>query len=634
VPKLKKRSALVGTSQTRAATVSTKKTDTEALSFVIVSDNNEGLRFDWWSGDTYIERLDINGANMDSLNTFFKNHNRDVDDAIGRIENKRMDGASLVTDVVFDESGADVKRKYENGTLTDVSIGYRINKYEVEERNGESDIVTVTDFEIIELSAVGIGFDSGAKHKGRESDLNNEGDVQMLKELQERLKALEAMAQRDKDQDAELMKVRADIAKAQADEIKTLRADKIEAERKADVLSVASAYKASDALRDKFAEKGTGAELMKAILDERKDDQPSMPAQPKDDSKRESMMGAIRDAVAIKAGVKLDKPHADVNEFRGASLIDIAKRVTGISGYDRQEIASRAMVSADFPLLLVSSGNRVLEQAYEEQNGSYQTWVKEVDVNDFKNQTDITLGDSGRLSKLKENGELKEKQLGEASEDWKLESFGAEFTLTRQMIINDDLSAFTNILGEFGTMAKRTANGIVYDLLQSKNDYASYTMKDGVAIFHADHSNLAGIGAALSATTLEAARTAMMRQKSKDGKNALNILPMFLIVATEQEITARTLLSSMASTEANTNAGVINPFYNMMTIIVDAELAAGAWYIAGDRRTIKAGYLAGTGRRPIVQMDSQSLTKTIFQGVFDFGVVAEDHKSLYKNPGA
>lgn len=634
MPKLKKRSALVGTSQTRAATVSTKKTDTEALSFVIVSDNNEGLRFDWWSGDTYIERLDINGANMDSLNTFFKNHNRDVDDAIGRIENKRMDGASLVTDVVFDESGADVKRKYENGTLTDVSIGYRINKYEVEERNGESDIVTVTDFEIIELSAVGIGFDSGAKHKGRESDLNNEGDVQMLKELQERLKALEAMAQRDKDQDAELMKVRADIAKAQADEIKTLRADKIEAERKADVLSVASAYKASDALRDKFAEKGTGAELMKAILDERKDDQPSMPAQPKDDSKRESMMGAIRDAVAIKAGVKLDKPHADVNEFRGASLIDIAKRVTGISGYDRQEIASRAMVSADFPLLLVSSGNRVLEQAYEEQNGSYQTWVKEVDVNDFKNQTDITLGDSGRLSKLKENGELKEKQLGEASEDWKLESFGAEFTLTRQMIINDDLSAFTNILGEFGTMAKRTANGIVYDLLQSKNDYASYTMKDGVAIFHADHSNLAGIGAALSATTLEAARTAMMRQKSKDGKNALNILPMFLIVATEQEITARTLLSSMASTEANTNAGVINPFYNMMTIIVDAELAAGAWYIAGDRRTIKAGYLAGTGRRPIVQMDSQSLTKTIFQGVFDFGVVAEDHKSLYKNPGA
>jgi len=634
VPKIQKRSALVGTNQTRAATVSTRKTDTEALSFVIVSDNNEGLRFDWWSGDTYIERLDINGANMDSLNTFFKNHNRDVDDAIGRIENKRTDGASLVTDVFFDESGADVKRKYENGTLTDVSIGYKINKYEVEERDGEPDIVTVTDFEIIELSAVGIGFDSGAKHKGRESDLNNEGDVQMLKELQERLKTLEAMAQRDKDQDTELMKVRADISKAQADEIETLRADKKEAERKADVLSVASAYQASDSLREKFAVKGTSAELMKAILDERKDAQPSMPAQPKDDSKRESMMGAIRDAVALKTGVKIDTPHANVNEFRGASLIDIAKRVTDTSSYDRQEIASRAMVSADFPLLLVSSGNRVLEQAYEEQNGSYQSWVKEVDVDDFKNQTDITLGDSGRLSKLKENGELKEKQLGEASEDWKLESFGAEFTLTRQMIINDDLSAFTNILGEFGTMAKRTANGIVYDLLQSKNDHASYTMKDGVAIFHADHNNLAGTGAALSATTLEAARTKMMRQKSTDGKNALNILPKYLIVATEQEITARTLLSSMASTEANTNAGVINPFYNMMTIIVDAELAAGAWYIAGDRRTIKAGYLAGTGRRPIVQMDAQSLTKTVFQGVFDFGVVAEDHKSLYKNPGA
>jgi hypothetical protein len=83
-----------------------------------------------------------------------------------------------------------------------------------------------------------------------------------------------------------------------------------------------------------------------------------------------------------------------------------------------------------------------------------------------------------------------------------------------------------------------------------------------------------------------------------------------------------------------TNPALQNPFQNSMTVIVDAELTAGAWYVAGDRRTIKAGYLAGTGRRPIVQLDTTSLTKTVFQGVFDFGVVAEDYRSLYKNLGA
>ena len=202
------------------------------------------------------------------------------------------------------------------------------------------------------------------------------------------------------------------------------------------------------------------------------------------------------------------------------------------------------------------------------------------------------------------------------------------------MIINDDLGAFNDLLSEFGKMAKRTANGLVYDLLQGAGDYAGYVMSDGNAIFDAvNHKNYHSTGTALSATTLEAARVLVMRQKSAKG-DALNILPRYLIVAPEQEITALTLINSTASTIDNKNNGVLNPFTNSLQVIVDSELAAGAWYLAGGTRTIKAGYLAGTGRRPIVQLDSTSLTKTIFQGVFDFGVVAEDHRSLYKNNGA
>jgi phage head maturation protease len=614
---------LNGAIQSRKANL--KSTNNETLTFTMISDVNDGVRHSW-SGESYIERLDVNGAKFDELRTFFKNHNRDVDSAIGRIENVRVEDSTLVGDVVFDESGADIKRKYQNGTLTDVSIGYRIKDYKVEERKGELDLVTVTDFDVIELSAVGIGFDSGAKKR------NLEGD-KMLEGLNKRLSELEAVAKRTDEQNSELEKVRKDIEVARVKEIETLRAEKIEAERKAEIMTIATKYNASSELRAKFEEKGSSEEFMRAILDERKAEQPNVSVSVGNEQTRESMLEAMSDAITLNSGIRLENPHKDVDIFRGASLIDIAKKVTETGGYNRDDIASRAMVNADFPLLLISSGNRILESNYAEQNGTYQAWVKETELPDFRTQTNITLGDTGRLSKLQENGEFKEKQLTEASEDWKIESFGAEFTITRQMIINDDLNAFTGLLGEFGKMAKRTANGIVYDLLQAKNDYASYTMKDGIAIFHTDHSNLAGTGAALSATTLEAARTSMMRQTSVSG-NPLNIMPKYLIIAPEQEITARTLLSSTASTEANTNNGVINPFYNMLQIIVDSELTAGAWYLAGDMRTIKAGYLAGTGRRPIVKMDTQSLTKTVFQGVFDFGVVAEDYKSLYKNAGA
>lgn len=630
---LNKREALKGVTQTRAAQISTQKGDDGTLTFVMVSDKNDGERFDWGSGQFYVERLSIDGANTQSLNTFFKNHDRGVDDAIGKVTNTRKQDGQLLADVSFDDDGLSIKRKYENGTLTDVSIGYRINKYEVEEREGELDLVTITDYDIIELSAVGIGFDSGAKHTGRESNLNT-GEEEMLKELMARLAELEKVSKRTDEQNAELDKVRKDIEVAKEVELNQLRAKNAELTRKAEIDAVSAKYEPSVELRAKFEKDGTVDEFTRAILDEKSKAQPQFHAEVKDESTRESMIVAMTDAMALNAGVKVKDAHKDADSLRGASLTDFARKFLGVNSFDRNEIANRAMVTADFPLILANVANKVLAQGYDEEMATYGLWVKEVDVNDFKTNSDVTLGTSGRLSKLNEAGEITEKQLTESGESWKIESFANEFAITRQMIINDDLGAFNGLLAEFGKMAKRTANGIVYDLLQAKGAYASYKMKDGIAIFNtATHKNLASSGAALSAATLEAAMTAMKRQTTAVG-DALNILPRFLIVAPEQEITALSIINSLASTTDSKNSNVINPFYKAMTVIVDSELDAGAWYLAGGTRTIKAGYLSGTGRRPIVQLDNTSLTRTVFQGVFDFGVVAEDYRSMYKNPGA
>ena len=185
---LQKREALVG--QVRKSTASSaptqKEGDDRTLSFTMISENNEGMRYDWWSGDSYIEKLDVNGADTERLNTFFKDHNRGVDDAIGKVESVRVDGGSLKADVVFGTDGESVLNKYREGVLSDVSIGYAIDKYEVEERDGEPDIVTVTAYRVFELSAVGIGFDQGAKHDRGAAAVPEE----MLREIGERLDAV------------------------------------------------------------------------------------------------------------------------------------------------------------------------------------------------------------------------------------------------------------------------------------------------------------------------------------------------------------------------------------------------------------------------------------------------------------
>lgn len=134
------------------------------IPFILVSKNNAGERYDWWNDEVYIEELDPNGARLEELMTFFKDHAPSVDTAIGRIDNKRVEDGMIKSDVYFgtDEDASKVFQKYRDQVLTDVSIGYYVHDVDITRRQGEPDHVLVTDYTIVELSAVWKGFDRGA----------------------------------------------------------------------------------------------------------------------------------------------------------------------------------------------------------------------------------------------------------------------------------------------------------------------------------------------------------------------------------------------------------------------------------------------------------------------------------------
>jgi len=154
-------------------------------------------------------------------------------------------------------------------------------------------------------------------------------------------------------------------------------------------------------------------------------------------------------------------------------------------------------------------------------------------------------------------------------------------------------------------------------------------MADGLAIFHASHTNI--IDAALTADTMAEARVKMRKQLSADGTTPLNITPAYIVVSPELETTARRILNSVSSLAANENSGVVNTEYNSVKLIVDASLTSPtAWYELAANRTIKAGYLAGTGRQPILQTNTSTLSRVEFEGIFDFGTMAEDYRGLVR----
>ncbi len=148
----------------RAERVGEIDEEKRTIPFIMVSSDNAGERYDWWEDEIYIEELDVAGAKFDRLQTFFTDHWASVDNAIGRIDNARKDENELKADVIFgtDSRSDAIFRKYVDGILTDVSIGYRVNDVVVTEKKGEPTSVLVTDYEIVELSAVWRGFDAGA----------------------------------------------------------------------------------------------------------------------------------------------------------------------------------------------------------------------------------------------------------------------------------------------------------------------------------------------------------------------------------------------------------------------------------------------------------------------------------------
>ncbi len=623
---------IIGNEIQRRASPQTKLIDEKErrIPFILISKNNRGERY--CCGELeYIEELDVNGARFDNLKTFFKDHNRSVDSAIGKIENVRVENGELKADVVFGSTpdAIEVFNKYKEGILTDVSVGYRVKEVEVIEKQGEVPVVRVTDFEIIEVSAVGVGFDKGAT-VGRSKTFKEE---KLDKEkMQARLKELEALKERNEEQTRELESLKAKLKtlEAREDEIKELQ-------RRSELQELAIAYGADKELVQRFLDDKTKTkeDFMRALLDTRANKQPKVYAGKKSDENRQEMIRAMSDGLLLRLGFNPSEKHKDADMFRGMSVQNMVRKIAGLPLEASETELVRAMTTSDFPLILSNVQNKVIQDSFESAPVTFRKWTQAVDFKDFKPRTEVRKGSFGaQFKKVQELGKTEYVEKGETGITWRIHSYGARFAFTREMLINDDLGMFTDDLQDMIEQVAVFQNRLVYDLLQRRGEFANYVMDDGKPIFDAAHNNYDSNGAALSTDSLAAARTRMMRQKDFDGRQ-LRILPKFLLVPPELEVTALQILNSTAKVEAQ-NAGVANPFKGAFELISDMELEdAKAWYLAAMKKTIKVGYLQGTGRKPIVEeVNRSNITGIEYELVFDFGVTAEDFRGLYKNAGA
>jgi hypothetical protein len=377
-------------------------------------------------------------------------------------------------------------------------------------------------------------------------------------------------------------------------------------------------------------------------------------------SEPERRAAGIENALLHRSSPIEFKLTADGRDFMGLSLIELARdslEVAGIRtrGMPKTEIAQRAlalgtvsiraaglMATTDFPNILANVASKSLRAAYEAAPQTFRPLIAVTTLPDFKEVSRVQLGEAPQLDKVAEHGEFTYGSIGEGAEKYSIATYGKIVAITRQVIINDDLNAFTRIPRNFGNSAAQLESDLVWAQIIGNPTMGN----DSTALFHANHHNLATSGAAISVDTISAGRLAMSTQTGLDGRTVLNLMPNHLIVPVTKLTAAEQFLYGTAYPTALTSS--VPPSLQRLTPVSEPRLDNGiprfgiagsttAWYLAASPAQIdlvELAYLEGnqgvyTETRVGFEVDGVEVKVRL-----DVGAKIIDFRGVYKNAGA
>ncbi|QNN23520.1 hypothetical protein HED60_14965 [Planctomycetales bacterium ZRK34] len=320
-----------------------------------------------------------------------------------------------------------------------------------------------------------------------------------------------------------------------------------------------------------------------------------------------SLSAGITDAIILRAnGVALKKAHDRSSEFRGLSVINMARNYYAALGMRNAHTLSNTRIvelmgprafrnaypalaqsASSFSSILADAINKSLRAAYMDAPSTWQLWARRATAPDFKDIKRVALSDVPGLTERGDGQPLDYTVLSDGAETYALAEFAGGIKLTRRAIVNDDLDAFGRIPMAQAAAAKRKEDDVAYGIITTNGN-----MADGGALFNATavsttggHANLVGSGTVMSIANLQILENLMFVQTGPKGAH-LELVPKFLLVPSSKGATANQLINSAVDPTA-TYGHATNPYANTLTVIKSSRLQANsatAWYLAADYR--------------------------------------------------
>lgn len=536
----------------------------------------------------YLEVLDPAALDLRTLDVpLLDSHDRHRATAtIGRARNFRLEDGAVVADLTFStaQDVSPIVDRVRDGTLTSFSVGYSVAAW----RDGVTEGTrtrTATAWTIQEVSLVAIPADPNAKKRGKSMALDETND----------------------------------------------RAELVETLRRACGLSEDWATRMIDGGL-------TEEEIREALRRELERQREQAPRIRVHGSSEDPATIRTRqaDAVAFRmAGGDLPEASRDfVNmTLRDMALESLQRAGETTRGLSTDEIFTRAAHgTSDFPLVVSNAMSKVALDSYRAAESPLKRLARQRTLPNFKPSQSIRLGEMGRLEEMTEHGEFTHTSRAETGESMSLKTFGRAISVSRKLLIDDDLNMLGDMISAIGQAAAQTEADELVSILTSNPN-----MADGNPVFYAARGNLAGAGTSIGSAgdlgALDAARQAMRKTKGLDGKTIVDAKPRFLLVGPDHETAAERLMAEIYPATVDD----ANPFASRLELIVEPRLEnSDDWWLFADPARVPALQFAYLQSAQGVQIQRKEAWTTLgmeYRAFLDFGCGWSDWRGAYKNPG-
>lgn len=670
--------------QFRAASFDEKARTVE----MVISTEAPVKRFGWDGAFMEILSMDPKAIRLDRLNSgrapLLNAHNAyELGAVIGVVEKSAAVKGELVGTVRFSQRAdvAPIVQDVKDGIIANVSVGYRVHKFvqddpEDPEDEDEMPVYRAMDWEPFEVSLVPIGADAAAAVR-REGEEKHSCEVITQRGAQpQEPQTMKTPAELQAEKEAKEAEEKARAAKAAAESEKT-RKEATEAERTrvADIQQAVRAANLDSAVADDLIKQGVTADAArKVILEKLSAAQDATRANGNvavgEDKAQLARRNGLEAFLLHRADPAKNKLTDEAKPFVGMRLMDLARDCAEAAGHKTRgmgplqiaalalnmdlrggmDLSTRAPAMlgvSDFPSITANVLYKTLRQAYEIAPQTFKPIARRVTLNDFKPIQRTQLGEAPALKQVLEDGEITMGAISEGKETYQLLTYARRMALTRQLIINDNMGAFTRLPMLFGRSAADLESNLVWAQIAGN----PLMGVDGVALFAAGHNNIVahGAGATVAAAptiaTMNAARAALRKQKGLDGVQFLNLVPEFLIVPPALETSADQLVSTAMLANLQ---GSINPFAGRLKVLVEPRIGSGGialddtadadthWIVAASPDQIdilEYAYLAGEDGPFMETRIGFEVDGLEIKCRHDFAAKVIDWRGLFRNAG-